>query len=513
MNNYGIPSSWHLSQRFEFKMYRLFTLTSPRRRHQRSGFTTVLLACILVLCPAITQAESGMQKWLKPHKPESTEAIHQQLPYYPSRASTDRPLKPEMFESPEVCKGCHGEIYQQWQRSVMAHSWKDPIYRALFKRASQATDGQVDNFCIACHSPIGMTSMNGSAATLEEPNDNLPGVNCEVCHNIRGITGSDNGAYILAPNRDKHIKLGPRHDADSPYHQTEYSNLHTKSEFCSVCHNVSHPFNSTPIERTYDEWQESAYNEQGIQCQDCHMTPGPGQKTNPGKSAVMGKSREHIYSHEFSGGNSTLHQYFDDPIGAELAREMLRSAATMEFISLPTSLVAGELATIQVKVSNVGAGHKLPTGFPEGREVWVDFSVNSNEQAPIYRSGAVVDGHTEPGTRSFKVTLGDKNGDVVDLNVWEVDRILSDTRILPNGYTIVEYTFLVPQNIQGSVTLDAKLNYWPFSQQLVDELLGEGKLTVDIVTMTTASTELRVTPPKADASLAKRSAGGETRKH
>ncbi|MEJ2765633.1 multiheme c-type cytochrome [Photobacterium sp. MCCC 1A19761] len=506
MNRYDTLSSWQTKElRQSHHFFNLHRATHPSR------FTVTILislAGILACQSAIVQAEPTAQKWLKPHKPDSTEAIHQQLPFYPSRASTDRPLKPEMFESPEVCKGCHGEIYQQWQRSVMAHSWKDPIYQALFKRASQATDGKVDNFCIACHSPIGMTSMNASAATLDQ-DDNLPGVNCEVCHNIREITGSDNGAYILAPNRDKHIKLGPRHDANSPYHQTEYSDLHTKSEFCSVCHNVSHPFNSTPIERTYDEWQESAYNEQGVQCQDCHMTPGPGKQTNPGKSAVMGKEREHIYSHAFSGGNSTLHQYFNDPIGAELAREMLHSAATVEFIALPESLVAGELATIQVKVSNVGAGHKLPTGFPEGREIWVDFTVRSSEQAPIYRSGAVVDGQTEPGTKSFKVTLGDKNGDVVDLNVWEVDRILSDTRILPHGYTIVEYTFLVPDNIHGKLSLEAKLNYWPFSQHLVDELLGEGELTVDIVTMTTATAQLSTEPSNA---LAKHTTDTESMK-
>ncbi|MCW8331997.1 cytochrome c family protein [Photobacterium sp. SDRW27] len=448
----------------------------------------------LILLPVgLANAETKLHKWVKPYKPVSQEEIKQQMPFYPSRTTTNgQTLTPEMFEPAEVCKGCHSEIYQQWEKSVMAHSWEDPIYRALFKRASAATDAKVDNFCIACHSPIGMTSMNATAATLDENDDDLPGVNCEVCHNIRGITGNDNGAYILSPNREKHIKVGPRNDANSPYHKTEFSDLQTKSEFCSVCHNVSHPFNSTPIERTYDEWQESAYNEQGVQCQDCHMTPGPGQNANPGKSAIMGKEREHIFSHEFTGGNSTLHQYFNDHDSAELAREMLRSAATIEFVELSETLSPGQLATVKVKVANVGAGHKLPTGFPEGREVWVDFSVNTPTNRQIYRSGAVVDGHTESGTRNFKVTLGDANGNVVDLNVWEVDRVLSDTRILPNGYSIVEYTFLVPDDIDGEITLNATLNYWPFSQQLVDELLGKDKLTVDIVEMTSVSAKVSV---------------------
>ncbi|PSW14737.1 cytochrome c family protein [Photobacterium sanctipauli] len=458
----------------------------------------LLLLSILFSAPVFAQETHHDTKWLKPYKITDPDKIAELLPYFPSRASTNgKTLTPDMFEQPEVCQSCHSEIYQQWKRSVMAKSWDDPIYQALFKRASIATKGEIDNFCIACHSPIGMTSMDATAKMIDTK-EHLPGVNCEVCHNITGISGHDNGAYVLSPNKEKHVKLGPRSDAVSPYHKTEYSDLHTRSEFCSTCHNVSHPVNSTPIERTYDEWLESAYNEQGIHCQDCHMTPGPGVNDNPGRSAVMGKEREHIYSHEFTGGNSTLHNYFNEPESAELARAMLRSAATIEFIDLPHEVTPGELITIKVKVTNVGAGHKLPTGFPEGREVWVDFMANSAQDATtVYRSGAVVDGHTEPNTRNFKVTLGDSDGNVVDLNVWEVDRILADTRIPPKGYSVVDYTFLVPVDVTGTLSLSATLNYWPFSQMLVDELLGEGKLTVDIVEMTTTSAEVNITEQTA----------------
>ena len=124
--------------------------------------------------------------------------------------------------------------------------------------------------------------------------------------------------------------------------------------------------------------------------------------------------------------------------------------------------------------------------------MWVDFDVKAENQVSIYRSGAIVDGHTEAGTQNFKVTLGDANGNVVDLNVWEVDRILSDTRILPNGYSVVDYTFLVPEEVTGDITLNATLKYWPFPQKLVDELLGKGKLKVDIVDMTSTKATISV---------------------
>ncbi len=98
--------------------------------------------------------------------------------------------------------------------------------------------------------------------------------------------------------------------------------------------------------------------------------------------------------------------------------------------------------------------------------------------------------------------MGDANGNVVDLNVWEVDRILSDTRILPYGYSIVDYTFLVPEDLSGDLTINANLNYWPFPQQLVDELLGEGKLKVDIVNMTSTKATIRVQDENSESAIA-----------
>ena len=77
------------------------------------------------------------------------------------------------------------------------------------------------------------------------------------------------------------LKFGPRSDAKSPFHETVYSDLHTISEFYSSCHNVTHLFNKLAIERAYDKWRDSVDNGQGIECQDWHMTPGPG---GPGKS-------------------------------------------------------------------------------------------------------------------------------------------------------------------------------------------------------------------------------------
>lgn len=412
------------------------------------------------------------------------------MPFFPHRASTaHKNLDPSAFDNSMVCSACHAEIHKQWSESVMSRAWDDPIYRALLKRASIATKGAVDNFCTGCHSPVGLTTGRINSEINREPldialkeNRLLPGVDCEGCHNISSLTGIDNGAYVMTPRNNAEgapQKYGPRKDSESPYHKTAFSELHTQSEFCSACHNVTHPFSLTPIERTFDEWQESSYNFTDQSCQSCHMP------TFKGKSALMGKDREDVAGHTFTGGNVTLLNHFGLKDAAERSRAMLRKAGKIEILEIPERLTPGSVARIRVKVSNTGAGHKLPTGFPEGREVWVDFKVKGHDGQNIYELGRVVDGKTEKGTKNFKVHLGDAENHEVDLEVWNVTHLISDNRILPGGYSIVEYEVPIPQNIKGPVTLEATLKYWPFAQDTVDILLGKGALKVEIVEMAT----------------------------
>jgi hypothetical protein len=313
-------------------------------------------------------------------------------------------------------------------------------------------------------------------------------VQCEVCHNISQSRGIGNGAYVLTPKLyGRPLKFGPFSDAVSPYHDTAYSKLHTQSEFCGQCHDVTHPFNRLPIERTYTEWRDSSYAGMGVQCQDCHMKPVRGRAT------PFSKERERIYTHNFVGGNVLVTRLLGSETHARMSEDMLRSAARIELFP-PAALAAGQANKVRVRVTNVGAGHKLPTGFPEGREMWLDFKAVDESGAILYRLGSVKDGHTEPGTESFKVVLGDKNGNVVDLDVLDADRILYDTRLEPKGYRDVEYTFDLPADVAGRVRLVADLNYWSFSQAFLDHVLGKDAPRTVITRMASASVAVRVNP-------------------
>lgn len=422
------------------------------------------------------------------HSPES-------FPFFPSRASTGskKNVTSAMFDEPEVCGGCHTEIFKQWKGSMHSNSWTDPVYRAALKHADEGTDGKVTKLCIGCHTPVGLVTGEATPEGKGMSKAANSGVYCDVCHNISDSRGIGNGAYVLTPElHGRKLKFGPFKDAKSPYHDTAYSELHTQSAFCGQCHNVSHPFNKLPVERTYDEWKDSWYAGQGIQCQDCHMTPGPGVTKNPGKATPFSKDREQIYTHYFVGGNTMVTKMLGADMHSDMAAEMLRAAAKVEIMGIDKLTKEG-MQKISVKVTNIGAGHKLPTGFPEGREMWLDFKVTDADGKEIYRLGQVKDGHTEPGTKSFKVVLGDKDGNVVDLELWNADRVLYDTRIPAKGYSIVDYQFHVPKNTKGPLNVTAELNYWSFPQSILDELMGKDAPTVSITRMTSEDMKVAIT--------------------
>jgi hypothetical protein len=461
-----------------------------------------LLAALVAMDMAVGDEPPGNEKWLEPARSKLMHVMSA-MPFFPHRANTtdNRVLDVKDFDDAQVCGTCHVEIYKQWRTSMMSQAWDEPVYRALLKMASEATDGKVDNFCTGCHSPIGLTTgqitsqVNRSSIEDSARDNPMPGVDCESCHNISARTGLDNGAYVMSPRaHGKSTKYGPRKDAVSPYHDTVYSALHTRSDFCATCHNVTHPFSSVAVERTYDEWLESPYSLNNETCQDCHMP------SFAGKAAVMGPERERVASHWFSGANATVLSYLGEHEAAQRAREMLATAAEITFQPLPADMLPGQYTTVAVKVANVGAGHKLPTGFPEGREIWIDFQVRDATGRELYRLGAVKGGATEPDTRNFKVYLGDKDGKVLDIEVWNATQILSDNRILPKGYIVREFSFQVPADAVGPLTLSAHLNYWPFSQKLADYLLGKDKMQVEVTRM--ASVTQRVPLSKALASAA-----------
>ncbi len=413
-------------------------------------------------------------------------------------------VKVEQFINPEVCADCHSEIFKQWKGSMHSKAFVDPVWRAatkIFSKHASTLEQKLEmRSCVKCHTPLGFRSY--SIFSPEDDYDKLEdlpaqGIFCNWCHNINEVKHLGDAGYEVdagGGESDPSIMLGPFKDASSDFHPTKFSELHTKSDFCGLCHNVSHAANKLPIEQTYDEWKKSPYNtgnpETTVNCQDCHMRQKPGvpatgktaRPDNPCKAADEGPDRKHIWTHYFVGGNAIVPKLLGSEIHSQMAIERLINAADLEIIK-DTTYNKNNKGQIKIKVTNSGAGHYLPTGLTEIRQMWLDIKVTDNNNKTIYRSGELdKDGEIDKDAVTYHTILGNENGEQVN-NVALADRILMDHRIPPKGYVIEKYFFNIPSSAVSPLKIEVVLKYRSASPDILKLILGERAPELPIIDM------------------------------
>jgi hypothetical protein len=379
----------------------------------------------------------------------------------------------EAFEPSTAC-GCHGGLVAQWEQSMHAKALHDPIYLYKLDKANAETDGAVGPFCETCHGAI--ATMAGEVATREFSPQGGEGVTCDLCHQVTGRQDGriGNTSIVVEPDGTKRAQFD---DSVSPYHATAFSAFHTSAEFCGTCHNVFHPVNGMELEGTYNEWAEGPYAAEGIVCQDCHMTPGPGvTKPNPGKAAAGGPDRPHIYTMTFAGGNVALGD-------AALAEERLQAAAKVE-LEAPDIVEGGGTAPAVVRITNIGAGHYLPTGLTDFRRMWLEIVATAPDGT-----------ETLIGKREFHTVFEDADGNA-PADVWNAVAVKSDDRIPPRES--VENVWDAEMPAEGPLTLTATLYYRSCTEE-VAEAAG-----VDVPTTTMASVTKAVYTSAEEAAAAER---------
>src|SRR5208283_5008841 len=75
------------------------------------------------------------------------------------------------------------------------------------------------------------------------------------------------------------------------------------------------------------------------------------------------------------------------PVGLRARRDLLL-AHTFRF-SLGDSVRQGSSLRIPVTIENVGAGHRVPAGFSQEREVWVELRVVDARGSVVYEVGVL----------------------------------------------------------------------------------------------------------------------------
>jgi hypothetical protein len=368
----------------------------------------------------------------------------------------------------EMCLRCH--VPQGWYRG----SSQDPTGDGL-----EGTDFQGVG-CSVCHRAVDPVYTPGQSPAVDQ------GILSALAH---PVVNPHNTTLVLDPQDRRRgpydLEINPHAWLKSPYHQNP--------RLCANCHEVSNPvysktpegvyrlneldaphptgnkFDMFPIERTYSEWANSSFATAPVSlphpmdptmnrfggnhpevssCQDCHMPRTLGTGCDP---AFETTPRITHAQHHFNGANTwvlrAVRALYDDFV-TDLSEGAVDDAIerTIGMLQAASDLELSQTGNdINVRIVNQ-TGHKLPTGYPEGRKMWINVQFYDASGSLVREHGAydevqatldrsttkVYEGklgmdayaaalHNKPEGNSFHFVLN---------NMWT-----KDNRIPPRGFT------------------------------------------------------------------------------
>ncbi|MFN0205362.1 MAG: hypothetical protein ACKVS6_03510 [Planctomycetota bacterium] len=328
-----------------------------------------------------------------------------------------------------------------------------------------------------------------------------------------------NGTYVIDPldRRRGPYDLGRKFY----WHEWRQSPFHQESQICGTCHDVSNPaFSRTggpvpaasdiyalnasnaehptqlksdqfPLERTFSEWSLSQFaigpiemggrfggNKSAVSsCQDCHMPDLSGEACKPGFSGVY---RNDLPHHGFFGANTwvqraivMLDQTNDlygpaEESGLTPAEAEDAIARNVDFLTKASDMELTQTGgNLNVRIINQ-TGHKLPTGYAEGRRMWINvkfFNVNNQliEEKGFYNFARAQLRTVD--TKVYEIHLGIDSALSQTTGLPEgpsfhfalVNKIFKDNRIPPRGFTNAAFEAAQAQPV-GATYADGQ--YW-----------------------------------------------------
>ncbi len=265
-------------------------------------------------------------------------------------------MSEDRFPSATACASCHPTHFEQWSRSQHAYSQLSPVFNAFHATLLKATNGTNGDFCIRCHTPVGMNLGEPLyISNLDRHPTSREGVTCIACHRLSKPYGIVSGRLAIEEGSVFKTVYGPQggEELARVIESDEYvvndnpeksgRDIHTQavkfeqiseSGFCATCHDVRF-VNGFRLEDAFSEYKSSPAARQGESCQDCHMGKVQGIPSgyNHGPAAVVGgvptKNRK-ITDHRFPGPDYSIIHPGLFPFNSK-AQEMATMAEWLEF--------------------------------------------------------------------------------------------------------------------------------------------------------------------------------------
>jgi len=230
--------------------------------------------------------------------------------------------------SPKSCGTCHPQQLKDWSTSLHSKAMGPGIYGQLVDMVE--TDPATARICWGCHTPLAeqqeklwSSTADGSTWLANKQFDTAlqhDGLVCAACH-VRQH-------QVYGPVRSTTPGITGKIDQGLPHNGFSAETAFSKSGFCRGCHQFGpddYALNGKLIENTYNEWKESKYPAQGVQCQSCHMP-----------------KRRHLW------------RGIHDP-------EMVKQGITISVDVTHQQLHLNDTLTATITIANTGTGHYFPT--------------------------------------------------------------------------------------------------------------------------------------------------------
>ncbi len=316
---------------------------------------------------------------------------------------------------------------------------------------------------------------DGNARYVVDPIDNRRGPFSDVPQNLHGQTpGGGDVRLITSPYHRSSEFCGTCHDVSNPLYSKNKKGEYVLNAL-GTAHPTQNPMNMFPEQRTYSEWLNSSYvsgvgyadhryggnDADGVvsSCQDCHM---PKVIAGGCRFYEFGEpwfERTDMPQHSFAGANTWVVQAVRNILGPDdadamgLTQDQIDQAAarTIQMLQNASDMTLTQVGSnINVRITNE-SGHKLPSGYPEGRRMWVNVKFTDATGAVIAERGAYNSATAALTTTDTKVyqakqgitpavaaLTGLAAGPGFHLAL--ANKVYSDNRIPARGFTNAAYT-------------------------------------------------------------------------
>ena len=449
--------------------------------------------------------------------------------YEPSLARTASgnfiPARTLMMD--DYCLKCHTDAYQGWFHS--AHhfsSFNNQPYLFSVRETRQVAlkrDGSVKaaRWCAGCHDVVPFFSGAFDDPNFDDVNHPTAqaGITCTACHAITHVNSTKGNAdytidepihYPFAYSTNRLLQYINQQlvKAKPQFHKKTFLKPFMRTaEFCSTCHKVSIPQDLTKYkeflrgQNHYDTYLLSGvsghgarsfyYPDQAVQnCAGCHMPLKASQDFGANFFNPTNPSTRYIHQHLFPAANTGIAYLRAQPDIVKAHQQFLKGALRVDIFGLKEggtidsplmaplrpaipALKRGQRYLLEVVLRTLKLGHPFTQGTADSNEVWVDAKVSSGDKVLGHSGGLGPHNEVDPWSHFVNIYMLDRDGNRIDRrNPQDIFTPLYNHQIPPGAAQVVHYDLLVPQDQNGPLIVEVKLQYRKFDTLYLNYVFG-----------------------------------------